>query len=454
MSEITTIVLAAGDGTRMKSKLPKLLHKVAGAPILSHVLNAAIKSKTTHLGVVTSPNQPLLQSMVKETAPNATIFEQIEKNGTAHAAQMAKTLWNKAKGFVIIVYGDHPLLREQNFEIIIDQLKNGKDVSILGFEPEDATGYGRFITDGDRLLDIVEHKDANDEQRKIGLCNACILGFKAEVFKKTIEKVTNDNAQNEYYLGDLVPLANKLGYDVGFAIAPSDDVLGVNDRAQLAIAENIFQNRLRNKFMKQGVTLKDPQTTYFSHDIKIANDVTIEPNVIFGTDVKIEQGANILGFCHIVGAKIGENANIGPFARLRPGADLDENTKVGNFVEVKKAKIKQGAKLNHLSYIGDSEVGQNANIGAGTITCNYDGVNKHKTIIGEDVFVGSNSSLVAPVEIGKGAYIASGSVITNNIEEDALAIARTKQVNKQGLASRLRAKALAFKEKLNNNKEK
>ncbi len=447
MNEITTIVLAAGEGTRMKSELPKLLHPVAGLPILGHVLSAAIGAGTTHLGVITAPNATQLSATVKSIAPNAQIFEQVERKGTAHAAQMAKALWSKAKDYVIVVYGDHPLLRSQNFEIIIKQLNAGKDVCILGFEPDDPTGYGRFITNGDKLLNIVEHKDASDEEREITLCNACILGFKANVFKETIEKVGNENAQGEYYLGDLIPLANQLGYDVGYAIAPADDVHGVNDRSQLAIAENLFQNRLRQDFMKSGVTLKDPSTTYFSYDTKIGRDVSIEPNNIFGLGVKIEQGANILGFCHIVGANIGKCANIGPFARLRPDANLEEGVKVGNFVEVKKANVGAGAKLNHLSYIGDADVGKNANIGAGTITCNYDGVNKHRTNIGQDVFVGSNSSLVAPLKIGKGAYIASGSVITSDIEADALAIARTKQVNKQGLASKLRAKAMALKNK-------
>ena len=446
--EITTIVLAAGDGTRMKSSLPKLMHQVAGLPILAHVLKAAIGAGTKNLGVITAPNASQLSEMVKSIAPNARIFEQVERKGTAHAAQMAKDLWSKAKGYVIVVYGDHPLLRAQNFELILEQLKAGKDASILGFEPNDPAGYGRFITDGDKLLNIVEHKDATDEQRKINLCNACILGFKAEVFKEIIEKIGNDNAQNEYYLGDLVPLANQLGHDVSFVLAPSDDVIGVNDRSQLAIAENLYQNRLRQDFMRAGITLKDPQTTYFSYDTKIASDVCIEPNVIFGEAVEVGQGANILGFCHIVGAKIGKNANIGPFARLRPDANLGEGVKVGNFVEVKKAKIGAGAKLNHLSYIGDADVGQNANVGAGTITCNYDGINKHRTIIGQDVFVGSNSSLVAPIEIGKGAYIASGSVITSNVEVDALAIARSKQVNKTGFASKLKARALAFKNKV------
>jgi len=447
MKKITTIVLAAGEGMRMKSSLPKLLHKVAGLEIIAHVLMAAKGAGTTDLAIITGKNQDRFAQTIQKIAPDAQLFEQIEQKGTAHAAQMAKPLWQKANGYVIVVYGDHPLLRAQNFELVIKRLDAGKDVCILGFEPNDATGYGRFITDGDKLLNIVEHKDASDKQREIKLCNACILGFTAEAFKKTINLVGNDNAQNEYYLGDLVPLANEQGFEVTYAIAPADDVHGVNNRLQLAEAERIFQNRLRENFMVEGVTLKEPQSTFFAYDTKIGTDVIIEPNVIIGTGVEIGKGANILGFCHIEQAKIGKNANVGPFARLRPGANLSENVKVGNFVEVKKSNIAKGAKLNHLSYIGDAEVGENANIGAGTITCNYDGVNKHKTIIGEGVFVGSNSSLIAPVEIEQGAYIASASVITNNVPKDALAIARVKQINKEGYAPRMKARALAIKNK-------
>jgi len=447
MKEITTIVLAAGEGTRMKSSLPKLLHKVAGLEIIAHVLMAAKGAGTTDLAIITGKNQDKFSATIQKIAPDAHLFEQSEQKGTAHAAQMAESLWQKANGYVIVVYGDHPLLRAHNFELITKQLDAGKDVCILGFEPYDATGYGRFITDGDKLLDIVEHKDASKKQREIKLCNACILGFTAEAFKKTIQLVGNDNVQNEYYLGDLVPLANEQGFDVTYAIAPANDVHGVNNRLQLAEAEQIFQNRLRENYMTEGVTLKDPQSTFFAYDTKIGTDVIIEPNVIIGTGVEIGKGANILGFCHIEQAKIGENANIGPFARLRPGANLSENVKVGNFVEVKKSNIAKGAKLNHLSYIGDAEIGKNANIGAGTITCNYDGVNKHKTIIGEGVFVGSNTSLIAPVKIEQGAYIASASVITNNVPKDALAIARVKQVNKEGYAPKMKARALAIKNK-------
>jgi len=430
----------------MKSTRPKLLHTVAGLPIIGHVVQAALGAGANKLGVITGPGHDKLQAAVAAVAPKAAFFEQKERKGTAHAAMMAEPLWRDAKGYIAIVYGDHPLLRPEVFQLVFDKLDEGKDVAILGFEPKDPTGYGRFITNGDKLLEIREHKDASDEERKIGLCNACILAFKADVFKEAITKVDDNNAQNEFYLGDLVIHANEAGHDAGYAIAPWEDVIGVNSQAQLAEAEAVFQNRLRNQMMEDGVTLVDPATVYFSYDTIVGRDVTIEPNVYFGPAVKISQGATIKAFSHIEAANIGSNASIGPFARLRGGVDLAANVKVGNFVEMKNATIGEGAKLSHLSYIGDAEVGAQTNVGAGTITCNYDGINKHLTRIGEGVFVGSNSSLVAPVTIGNNAYIASGSVITSDVPEDTLGIGRARQENKAGYAPKLRARAQAIKD--------
>jgi bifunctional UDP-N-acetylglucosamine pyrophosphorylase/glucosamine-1-phosphate N-acetyltransferase len=319
------------------------------------------------------------------------------------------------------------------------------DAAILGFIPVDPTGYGRFITDGERLLAIREHKDASEDERKIGLCNACILAFRAPVFRELIDKVQNNNSQGEYYLGDLVELANAAGYKVGYAVAPEVDVLGVNDRSQLARAEGLFQETQREAFMKAGVTLKDPASVYFSYDTEIGRDVTIFPNVVFGPGVKIADGVEIRAFCDIEDVTIGQGASIGPFARIRGGAELGPDVHLGNFVEVKKSKIGAGTKAGHLSYLGDAEIGSKVNIGAGTITCNYDGVNKEKTIIGDDAFIGSNNSLVAPVTIGKGAYTASGSVINKDVEPDAMAIGRARQENKPGYAPKLKARALAIK---------
>jgi bifunctional UDP-N-acetylglucosamine pyrophosphorylase/glucosamine-1-phosphate N-acetyltransferase len=444
MAELLSIILAAGEGTRMHSAIPKVLHDVGGLSIVGHVVRAAVGSGATKVAVVTGPGHESVREAVGKVA-DVTFFEQIERKGTAHAASMARPLFETAEGYVAVTYGDHPLLRPVNFEGVLARLDAGMDGAILGFEPVDPTGYGRFITDGDKLLAIREHKDATDEERKIGLCNACILAFRAPVFRELIDRVKPNNKQGEFYLTDLVELANEAGYRIGYSVSPEADVLGVNDRAQLARAEGLFQDVRRTYFMKAGVTLKDPASVYFSWDTEIARDVTIEPHVVFGPGVKIETGAVIHAFSHIEGAHIGPGASVGPFARLRPGADLAESAKVGNFVEVKNSKVGKGAKLPHLSYVGDAEVGAKANLGAGTITCNYDGINKSKTVIGEGAFIGSNSSLVAPVTIGANAYVASGSVITKDVEPDALALGRARQENKPGYAPKLRARAEAIK---------
>ncbi|MGN6099546.1 MAG: bifunctional UDP-N-acetylglucosamine diphosphorylase/glucosamine-1-phosphate N-acetyltransferase GlmU [Devosia sp.] len=445
MTELLTIVLAAGEGTRMRSAMPKVLHPVGGMPIIGHVVRAASGAGADKVAVVTAPGHDRVRAAVSAIAANAHFFEQAERKGTAHAAGMARPLWQEARGYVAVVYGDHPLLRPENFKLVTDRLDAGMDAAILGFIPADPTGYGRLITDGERLLAIREHKDATEEERRIGLCNACILAFRAEVFRDLIDKVTTQNAQGEYYITDLVELANKAGRKVGYAVAPERDVMGVNDRAQLARAEALFQEVRRDDFMKAGVTLHDPKTVYFSYDTEIGRDVTIEPNVFFGPGVKIADGVTIRAFSHIEGAIVGPGATIGPFARLRPEAQIGEGAHIGNFVEIKKAEIGRGTKVNHLAYVGDASIGAGTNIGAGAITCNYDGINKHRTIIGDNVFVGTNASLVAPVEIGDGAYIGSGSVITQDVEPGALALGRAKQVAKAGYAAILKTRAEAIK---------
>jgi bifunctional UDP-N-acetylglucosamine pyrophosphorylase/glucosamine-1-phosphate N-acetyltransferase len=445
MTELLSIVLAAGEGTRMRSSTPKVLHPVGGRPIINHVVQAALDGGSTKVALITGPGHDSVRQMVGGMAPAVTFYEQTERKGTAHAASMARDLFEGASGYVAVVYGDHPLLRGVNFKLVTDRLDAGMDAAILGFEPVDPTGYGRFITDGERLLAIREHKDASEAERRIGLCNACILSFRAEVFQALIDKVSTNNAQGEYYITDLVELANRAGYKVGYAVAPEVDVMGVNDRAQLARAEGLFQDLRREDFMKAGVTLKDPKSVYFSWDTEIGRDVVIFPNVVFGAGVKIDDGVEIRAFCDIEDVKIGAGATIGPFARIRGGAELGPDVHLGNFVEVKKSKIGAGVKAGHLSYLGDAEIGAGTNIGAGTITSNYDGVNKSRTIIGENVFIGSHSSLVAPVTIGNGAYTASGSVVTKDVEPDALAIGRAKQENKPGYAPKLKARALAIK---------
>jgi bifunctional UDP-N-acetylglucosamine pyrophosphorylase/glucosamine-1-phosphate N-acetyltransferase len=319
------------------------------------------------------------------------------------------------------------------------------DGAVLGFEPADTREYGRLITEGDRLIAIREHKDATDDERKIRLCNACILAFRADVFRGLIDKLTPNNKQGEFYVTDLVELANAAGHRIGYYVAPERDVFGVSDRSQLAKAEAQFQEVRREDFMKAGVTLRDPATVYFSWDTEIARDVVIEPNVWFGPGVKIGEGAKIFAFSHIEHAVLGPGVTVGPFARMRGGAVLEDDVHIGNFVELKKAHLGKGVKAGHLSYLGDAEIGAGTNIGAGTITSNYDGVNKSVTTIGKDVFIGSHASLVAPVTIGDGAYTASGSVITEDVEPGAMAVARSRQENKPDYAAKLRAKAEAIK---------
>lgn len=445
MTELLSIILAAGEGTRMRSAMPKVLHQVGGRSIVGHVVNAAISAGSTRVALVTGPGHDAVRKAISAAAPAVKFFEQLERKGTGHAASMAREAFEDFDGYIAVVYGDHPLLRPENFRGVLDRLDSGWDAAILGFEPVDTLTYGRLITDGDRLLAIREHKDATPEEREIGLCNACILTFRAEVFRSLIDKLDANNAAGEYYVTDLVELANEAGYKVSYAVAPELDVMGVNDRAQLARAEAQFQELRRDDFMRAGVTLKDPSTVYFSYDTEIGRDVTIFPNVVFGPGVKIADGVEIRAFCDIENTAIGAGASIGPFARMRGNADIGQNVHIGNFVEVKNSVIHEGVKAGHLAYLGDSEVGAKTNIGAGTITCNYDGVNKSKTTIGANAFIGSNSSLVAPVTIGDGAYIASGSVVTHNVEPDALAIGRARQENKAGYAPRLKARAEAIK---------
>jgi bifunctional UDP-N-acetylglucosamine pyrophosphorylase/glucosamine-1-phosphate N-acetyltransferase len=445
MAELLSIILAAGEGTRMRSAMPKVLHPVGGLPIVGHVLRAAIGAGASEIAVVTGPGHEAVRDAMQKVAPGARFFEQTERKGTAHAAMMARTAFDNAEGYVAVTYGDHPLLRAANFEGVLKRLDEGMDGAILGFEPRDPTGYGRFITQGDRLLAIREHKDATAEERKIGLCNACILAFRAPVFRELIDKVQPTNKQGEYYITDLVELANAAGYKVGYAIFPEEQVLGVNDRAQLANAERLFQQVRRDDFMKAGVTLKDPASVYFSWDTEIGQDVTIEPHVVIGPGVKIGDNVTVRAFCHLEDVVIGAESSVGPFTRVRGGAVLEDDVHLGNFVEVKKSTIRAGVKAGHLSYLGDAEIGEKTNIGAGTITCNYDGVNKARTTIGANVFIGSNNSLVAPVTIGDGAYTASGSVITKDVEPDALAVGRARQENKLGYAAKLKARAEAIK---------
>lgn len=444
MAELLSIILAAGEGTRMKSALPKVLHPVGGLPVVSHVLRT-VQSFGSKVAVVVGPNQAAVEAAVTRFEQAAHISRQEQRLGTAHAVQQARAAYDRATGHVLVLYADTPLVTVETIGQIVGKLDDGADMVVVGFRPGNPTGYGRLLTEGGRLLAIREHKDATEEERLIGLCNSGIIGFRGDTLRGVIDRIGNQNAKGEYYLTDAVELAAADGRRIDYIEADARELVGVDDRTKLAQAEATFQEFRRAEFMQAGVTLRDPQSVWFSWDTEIGRDVTIFPNVVFGPGVKIADNVEIRAFCDIEDAVIGEGASIGPFARIRGGAELGADVHLGNFVEVKKSRIGAGTKAGHLSYLGDAEIGAKTNIGAGTITCNYDGVNKDKTIIGDNVFIGSNASLVAPVSIGDGAYTASGSVITQDVPADALALGRARQENKPGYAPRLREKALAKK---------
>jgi len=445
MTELLAIILAAGEGTRMRSTLPKVLHSVGGLPMVAHAVRAAQAAGAGAIAAVVGPNHDHVTATVLGVAPDATIATQAERLGTGHAVQQARNAFESANGNVIVLYADNPLVTPATIQAICDKLDGGADIVAVGFIPANPTGYGRFLTQNGKLVAIREHKDATDEERAIGLCNSGILAFKASALRNVIDKIDNKNAKGEFYLTDAIELTIQAGKPVDFIVADANEVIGVDDRVKLSQAEAHFQARKREEIMRSGATLIDPATTYFSYDTEIAQDVLIEPGVYFGPGVKVSTGAVIHAYSHIEGATVGPNASVGPFARLRPDAVLAEGAKVGNFVEVKKANVGKGAKISHLTYVGDADVGANANLGAGTVTVNYDGINKHRTTIGEGAFIGSNSSLIAPVSIGDGGFVTSGSVITENVEVDAAAFGRARQVNKPGYAKTLRERAAAFK---------
>ncbi len=439
------IVLAAGEGTRMKSRGPKVLHAVAGRSLLGHALAAVSEAGADAVAVVISSERPEVGEAARKQLPHAQIAIQHERRGTAHAALAAKAAIATGHDDVIIAFGDTPLVRPETFSALRQALSGGAAVVALGFEAKDPTGYGRFVEKDGHLEAIVEHRDATPEQRAITLCNAGLMALSGKHALSILEAIGCDNAQGEFYLTDAVEVARKRGLRAVALQAPESEVQGVNDRAQLAAVEADFQRRKRLAVMLGGATLIAPETVFFSHDTEIGRDVVIEPNVVFGPGVRVDDGAVIHAFSHLEGATVGADASVGPYGRLRPGTKLARGAKVGNFVEVKAADIGPGAKVNHLTYIGDASVGAAANIGAGTITCNYDGFNKSRTTIGANAFVGSNSSLVAPVTIGEGAIVGSGSVITSDVAPDALAIGRARQIEKEGWATSFRAVASARK---------
>jgi len=431
------IILAAGLGTRMKSDLPKCMHRVGGRPMLEWSIDLARQSGAERVVTVYGRKSPQIGALGE--ANNTLTALQDPPRGTGHAVQCAESAMAGFLGNAIVLYGDTPLITPEAVEKVFAALESGASVAVLGFTPEDAGAYGRLVVKDGVLDRIVEYKDASEEERAIGFVNSGVLAAPALLLFELLGEVTNDNANGEYYLTDVVGLARKRGLKAVAVEGDAAEVLGVNSRADLAEAEASWQNRRRGEVMRDGVTLTAPETVFLAHDTVIGRDVVIEPNVVFGPGVTVEDGATIHAFSHLEGCVVRAGADIGPYARLRPGADIGAGAKIGNFVEVKKSTFGPGAKANHLAYIGDADVGANANIGAGTITCNYDGFGKHRTRIGEGAFIGSNSSLVAPVSIGKGAYTGSGGVVTENVPDDALALGRAKQVNKDGWASRFRA---------------
>ena len=436
------IILAAGKGTRMKSRLPKVLHKVAGLPMVGHSVTQALKAGCAPIAVVTAPGMDDVAKTVRNIGGEIDIATQKEQLGTAHAVLAARHVLGELEGNLLVLYGDTPLLTADTITRILAALEEDTScaVAVLGFIPDDPGAYGRLVLGDDgSLARIVEAKDASDEELAIELCNSGVIALRGKTAWELLKQIDNKNAKGEYYLTDVVALARKAGYRAVAVEADPDEVLGVNSRNELAVAEAIFQYRARQAHMEAGVTLIDPDSTFFSTDTQIAPDVLIEPNVYFGPGVSIASGAHIKAFSHIEGATIGANTVVGPFARLRPGTVLGDEVKVGNFVEIKQSDIAAGAKISHLSYIGDATVGAEANIGAGTITCNYDGYHKHRTVIGREVFIGSNTALVAPVIIGDGAMVAAGSTITEDVAPDALALARTRQSEKADHAKQFRA---------------
>ena len=422
----------------MQSQTPKALHPLAGRSLLAHVMNAASSAGTDNLAVVVGPTHEAVAAEARKFASSVQIFEQHERRGTAHAVLSARKVIAEGADDILVMFADTPLVRCEALSKMRAALAGGAAVVVLGFKPADPEGYGRLVMQGGELIAIREERDATPEERKIGLCNGGLMALAGQQALEILTRIGNANTKGEYYLTDAVAIARDMGLKAVAIETPEDDVRGINTQMQLAEAEAVLQQRLRLAALQAGVTMIAPQTVYLSADTKLGKDVTIEPNVVFGPGVTVEDGATIRSFSHLEGAHVGKGARVGPFARLRPGAELGKDVHIGNFVEVKEASIEAGAKANHLAYIGDARVGEGANVGAGTITCNYDGVAKHRTDIGKGAFIGSNSALVAPVRIGDGAYIGTGTVVTKDVPAGALAIARAKQAVKEGWAKRLR----------------
>jgi bifunctional UDP-N-acetylglucosamine pyrophosphorylase/glucosamine-1-phosphate N-acetyltransferase len=441
---IALVILAAGKGTRMQSDLPKVLHKIASAPMLVHAMMAGDSLDPERCIIIAGHGADAVAAVAQNHNSDTEIIIQSEQLGTGHAVKQARTALAGFTGNVIVLYGDTPLIQAKTLVTLSESISDSA-ICVLGFEARDPGRYGRLITDDDNLKRIVEFKDASDSEKLVTLCNSGVMAVQAPLLFELLSEIDNKNTTNEYYLTDIVAKAVARGEICKVVRCTETETLGVNSRVELAEAELEFQTLRRDELLENGITMPAPETVHLAYDTMIGRDSTIEQNVVFGPGVTIETGAKIRAFSHLEGAHVSRGCVVGPYARLRPGAELAEDVKIGNFVEIKASLLAEGAKVNHLSYIGDTTVGARANIGAGTVTCNYDGVMKHRTSIGEDAFIGSNTMFVAPVSVGQEAMTASGSVIMRNVPAGDLAIGRAKQENKTGLAVKLMKKLKAIK---------
>lgn len=433
---IALIILAAGQGTRMNSDLPKVLHPIGQAPMLWHAMRAGSVLEPERVIVVAGHGADAVEKSALEMDPEAVIALQTEQLGTGHAVGQARAALDGFQGDALVLYGDTPFLSEDTL-LALSGARQHHDLVVLGFEAADPGRYGRLVTKGETLTRIVEFKDASDAERAITLCNSGVMIADAQVLMSLIDALGNDNAAGEYYLTDCVAIARDRGLSAGVIRCEEAETLGVNTRAELAQAEQRFQANARATAIEDGVIMPAPETVHFAFDTHIGRDAEVEPHVVFAPGVTVETGARIRAFSHLEGCHVSRGAVVGPYARLRPGTELAENVRIGNFVETKNAQIAEGAKVNHLSYIGDASIGMATNVGAGTVTCNYDGVSKHRTVIGARAFIGSDTMLVAPVTVGDEAMTATGSVITGDVPEGAMAVARARQENKPGLARKM-----------------
>ena len=428
--EIAIIILAAGNGTRMKSNLCKVMHVIAGRTMINHVLQTAKELCAKQVVTVLRDDQDMVAKEVKANIEGAKIAIQKEQLGTGNAVKDALSDLGDVNGAVMIMYGDTPFIEADTIRQMQAKLQDNA-LCVLGFEPKDAGSYGRLVVQGEHLNEIVEYKDASEQQRAIKLCNSGVIAVRSEYINELVAQIGNNNAKGEYYLTDIVAIANEQGLKCAVVKADEAQVMGINSQSERAVAENIIQEKLRQKFMEEGVVLIAPETVFFSCETKIGQGSVVHPNVVFAGRVEIGENVEIKSFSHIEGAKIDSDSMIGPFARIRPDTNIGKGVKVGNFVEIKKSEIADEAKISHLTYIGDAQIGADVNIGAGTVTCNYDGVNKHKTVIEDGAFIGSNTSLVAPVTIGKGALVGAGSTVLKDVGAGELATNDMKQLNRK-----------------------